>query len=93
MRWDSRREDKGKHGKFHFLWQGPYVIYGYRGNNSFFIKNLDGTELQEGLVNGRMLTHYYSLESLTIRFIYFIIVNIHSQCVDWIGYFIYKVEA
>ena len=29
----------------------------------------------------------------TVRFIYFIIVNIHSQCVCWIGYFIYKVEA
>ena len=64
LRWDSRREDKGKHGKFDFLWQGPYVIYGYRGNNSFFIRNLDGTELQEGPVNGRMLKHYYSSESL-----------------------------
>ena len=64
LRWDSRREDKGKHGKFDFLWQGPYVIYGYRGNNSFFIGNLDGTELQEGPVNGRMLKHYYSSESL-----------------------------
>lgn len=28
LKWDSRREDKGKHGKFEFLWQGPYVIYG-----------------------------------------------------------------
>ena len=64
LRWDSRREDKGKHGKFEFLWQGPNVIYGYRGNNSFFIRNLDGTELQEGPVNGRMLKHYYSSESL-----------------------------
>ena len=23
LRWDSRREDKGKHGKFDSLWQGP----------------------------------------------------------------------
>ena len=60
LRWDARREDKGKHGKFDFLWEGPYVIYGYRGNNLFFIRNLDGTELQEGLVNGRMLKHYHS---------------------------------
>ena len=60
LKWDSRREDKGKHGKFDFLWKGPYVIYGYRGNNSFFIKDLDGTDIQEGPVNGRMLKHYYS---------------------------------
>jgi len=26
LKWDSRREDKGKHGKFDFLWKGPYVI-------------------------------------------------------------------
>ena len=64
LRWDSRREDKGKHGKFDFLLQGPYVIYGYRDNNSFFIRNLDRTELQEGPVNGRMLKHYYSSNSL-----------------------------
>lgn len=59
LKWDSWREDKVKHGKFDFLWQGPYVVYGYRGNNYFFIKNLDGTEIQEGPVNGRMLKHYY----------------------------------
>ena len=29
LKWDSRREEKGKHGKFDFLWKGPYVIYGY----------------------------------------------------------------
>ena len=26
LRWDSRREDKGKHAKFDFLWKGPFVI-------------------------------------------------------------------
>ena len=29
LKWDSRREEKGKHGKFYFLWKGPYEIYGY----------------------------------------------------------------
>ena len=43
LKWDSRREDKGKHGKFDNLWMGPYVIYAFRGNNAFFIRNLDGT--------------------------------------------------
>ena len=42
LKWDSRREEKGKHGKFDFLWKGPYVIYGYRGNNAFFLKKMDG---------------------------------------------------
>ena len=23
LKWESRREDKGKHGKIDFLWQGP----------------------------------------------------------------------
>ena len=26
LRWDSRREDKGKDAKFDFLWKGPYII-------------------------------------------------------------------
>ena len=38
LKWDSRREEKGKHGKFDSLWQGPYIIYGYRGNNAFFLR-------------------------------------------------------
>ena len=38
LKWDSRREDKGKYGKFDFLWKGPYVIYAYRGNNAFFLR-------------------------------------------------------
>ena len=62
LKWDSRREEKGKHGKFDFLWKGPYVIYGYRGNNAFFIRNLDGTNIPEGPVNGRILKNYYSSE-------------------------------
>ena len=26
LKWDSRREDKGKHDNFDSLWQGPYII-------------------------------------------------------------------
>ena len=59
LKWDSRREDKGKHGKFDFLWKGPYVIYAFRGNNAFFLREMDGTEAEGGLVNGRMLKHYF----------------------------------
>ena len=56
---DSRREDKGKHGKFDSLWRGPFVIQAVQGNNTYFLKNLDDTEVEEGPVNGQMLKHYF----------------------------------
>eukprot|EP00253_Pinus_taeda_P028002 PITA_28002 len=60
LKWDSRREDKGKHGKFDSLWRGPFVIQAVQGNNTYFLKNLDETNLNEGPVNGRMLKHYFN---------------------------------
>ena len=59
LKWDSRREDKGKHGKFDFLWKGPYIIYAYKGNNAFFLREINGTDTEGGPVNGRMLKHYF----------------------------------
>jgi hypothetical protein len=59
LKWDSRNEDKGKHGKFDSLWKGPYTIQAFRGNNTFFLKKIDGTDLPGGPVNGRMLKHYF----------------------------------
>jgi len=52
LKWDSRREDKGEHGKFDFLWKFPYVIYAFRGNNAFFLREMDGTEVEGGPMNG-----------------------------------------
>ena len=45
LKWDSRREDKGKHGKFENLWKGPYIISSVSGNNAFFLQEPDGTEI------------------------------------------------
>eukprot|EP00253_Pinus_taeda_P020569 PITA_20569 len=59
LRWDSRREDKGKHAKFDFLWKGPYIISVVQGNNTYFLKSLDGSTTEEGPVNGQMLKHYH----------------------------------
>eukprot|EP00253_Pinus_taeda_P009616 PITA_09616 len=59
LKWDSRREDKGNHGKFDFLWKGPFIIQAVQGNNTFFLKILDESNNDEGPVNGRMLKHYY----------------------------------
>ena len=58
LRWDSRREDKGKHAKFYFLWKGPFFISVVQGNNTYFLKPEDGSTVEEGPVNGRMLKHY-----------------------------------
>jgi hypothetical protein len=58
LRWDAINEDKGKHGKFDSLWRGPYMIQAFRGNNAFFLNNVDGTDLPGRPVNGRILKHY-----------------------------------
>jgi len=58
LKWDSRREDKGKHGKFDNLWQGPYIIQSAIGPNAFFLQDMDGSDLFGGPINGRMLKHY-----------------------------------
>eukprot|EP00253_Pinus_taeda_P030044 PITA_30044 len=58
LRWDSRREDKGKHAKFDFMWKGSYIISVVQGNNTYFLKSPDGSTTEEGPVNGRMLKHY-----------------------------------
>ena len=59
LRWDFKRGNKGKHGKFDFLWKVPYIIHAIQGNNTYFLKNLDSLEAEEGPVNGRMLKHYF----------------------------------
>ena len=43
LKWDSRREDRGKHDKFDSLWQGPYIIQATVGPNAFCLQELDGT--------------------------------------------------
>ena len=52
LRWDLGREDKGKHGKFDFLWKGPFVIQAVQGYNTYFLKSLDGSAAEGGPVNG-----------------------------------------
>ena len=59
LRWDSRREDKGKHGKFDKIWKGPYIMQSAIGHNAFFLQEMDGANLFGGPVNGRILKHYF----------------------------------
>jgi hypothetical protein len=38
-RWDARREEKFKHGKFDNLWFGPFKIAKILNNNTFVLQN------------------------------------------------------
>ena len=58
LRWDVKREDKGKHGKFDSLWYGPFNIIESITINTLVLENLDG-EMLPLPVNGRYLKHYF----------------------------------
>jgi len=58
LKWDARNEEKGKHGKFDNLWEGPFRIAAFRGQNAFLLKELNGEDCPGGLVNGRLLKQY-----------------------------------
>ena len=37
LRWDARKKQKGKHGKFDNLWFGPFIISKLLENNTFIL--------------------------------------------------------
>ena len=59
LRWDSRREENGKHGKFDNLWFGYFMIVEVLNNNIFVLKKMDDNELSGGPSNGRFVNHFY----------------------------------
>ena len=59
LRWDSRKDQKGKHGKFDNLWFGLFIVSKFLENNTFVLQTLEGEELSNP-VNGRFLKHFYS---------------------------------
>jgi len=54
LMWNSRCQEKGKHGKFESLWLGPFVIFGKGGDDSYHLQNMSGEE-QELPVHGKYL--------------------------------------
>lgn len=58
LKWDARFEDKGKHGKFDHLWQGPYTISAFSSENAYFLQDSNGNAVTLGPVNGIFLKHY-----------------------------------
>ena len=59
LRWDARKDQKGKYGKFDNLWFGPFIVSKFLENNTFVLQTLQGEELSNP-VNGRFLQHFYS---------------------------------
>jgi hypothetical protein len=57
LKWEARREDTGKNGKFDPIWSSPYKISASEGKNVFLLENLDGNILNAP-VNGRHLKHF-----------------------------------
>lgn len=83
LKWDTRNEDKGKHGKFDNLWKGPFRIATYRGQNSFLLKEMSGENCPGGLVNGRVLKRYYFLNVFCCRMYHcaYQFILFHCKCV------------
>ena len=51
LRWDARKDEKGKHGKFDNLWIGPFIVIKILQNNTSVLQNLNDEEIA-GPVNG-----------------------------------------
>jgi hypothetical protein len=58
LKWDSRNEDKRKHGKFDQLWLGPFKIASYHGSNAYILQEINGDVIVGGFLNGRFLKQY-----------------------------------
>jgi hypothetical protein len=54
LKWDARKKDAGKHGKFDHIWFRPFKIVAIEGKNSFLLENLDGKTF-DAPINGRYL--------------------------------------
>ena len=55
LRWDIRREDQGKHGKFDNMWFGSFRIAQVLENNTFLLKHLDDDQQAGGPIDGHYL--------------------------------------
>ena len=58
LRWDIRRDEKGKHGKLDPLQFRPFKISEEGGNNTLKLENLQG-DLLDAPVNGQFLKPFF----------------------------------
>jgi hypothetical protein len=57
LKWDARKEDSAKNGKFDHIWYEPFKVTVPEGKNSFLLENLDG-KILNAPINGCYLKHY-----------------------------------
>jgi hypothetical protein len=57
LKWDARKEDSAKHGKFDHIWYGLFKVAAPEGKKSFLLENLD-SKIFNALVKGHYLKHY-----------------------------------
>jgi hypothetical protein len=58
LRWDARRDEKSKHGKFDNLWFDSFKVVKVLDNKTFVLHNLDDIAIFGGRVNGCFLKHF-----------------------------------
>ena len=51
LKWEARKEDAGKHGKFDHLWFKPFKFAAAKGKKSFSLENING-DIIEAPING-----------------------------------------
>ena len=68
LRWDARKDEKGKHGMFENLWIGPFSVIKILWNNTFVLQNLKGEEIA-GPVNGHFLKFLHILKDKVLLYI------------------------
>ena len=81
LKWDSRREEKGKHGKFDNLWQGPYLIQSAIIKMHSFCKNwmeLNFLEVlsMEGCSNITSVSLFFLVSELFVSLYITLLLNI-----------------
>ena len=59
LKWDARRDEKGKHWRFDNLWFGPFKISKFWRNNTFVLQNIEGEEIPRP-VNGNFFKQFYT---------------------------------
>ena len=85
LQWDAPQEEKGKHGKFDYLWNGPYKIETFRGKNAYILEEMEGGLVSRAPVNGRLLKHYFLSSKLNFPYycIYHFILTLHVWIALW----------
>ena len=57
LKWEARKDDAGKHGKFDQIWCGLYKITASNGKNAFSLENID-RKILNAPINGHYLEHF-----------------------------------